>query len=411
MFKKLSFIFFIIICFGVSFSSGAQTKKQLQKKRVQLQKEMKQINTLLFKSKQQEEALLSELSDLNKRIAVRSRLIRTIDEEENKLSDEIENNQIEIDALEASLTRLKKEYADMIVQSYKTKNKQSTLLFLLSSKNFSQAYKRMQYMKQYNSYRKSQGEKIKVEYKKLATLNDSLIVRQEEKVLLIALYTKERDSVNSEKTSQVKLVQKVKKEESKYVAEFKRIQSQDNKLNKQIQRLIAEAVAKSRKKTTKKSSGFTMTPEEKLTASNFVANKGKLPWPTEKGIVVRKYGKQKHPTLAGITIQSNGIQLATEKNAKARSIFKGKVLSIQLQPGRKKMVLIQHGNYISAYKNLDNVLVKTGQSISTKQAIGTIHTDATTGKTILAFSLFKNTTLQNPESWISRGKSFALASK
>jgi septal ring factor EnvC (AmiA/AmiB activator) len=408
---KLHYILFILCSFAISFSSGAQTKKQLQKKREQLQREMKQINTLLFKSKQQEEALLSELSDLNKRIAVRSRLIRTIDEEEKKLSQEIDYNQVEIDSLEASLTKLKKEYADMIVKAYKNKSKQSTLMFLLSSKSFSQAYKRMQYMKQYNAYRKTQGEKIKIEYEKLATLNDSLILKKEEKVLLIALYTKERDSVANEKTSQVALVKKVKKEESKYVAEFKRIQNQDHKLNKQIQRLIAEEIARSNKKANSNSSGIAMTPEEKLVASTFVANKGKLPWPTERGIVVRKYGKQKHPTLAGITIQSNGIQLATERNAKARSIFKGKVLSIQLQPGRKKMVLIQHGNYISAYKNLDNVLVKRGQSITTKQEIGTIHTDATTGKTILAFSLFKNTTLQNPETWISRGKSFTLASK
>jgi len=408
---KLHFILFILFSFAISFSSGAQTKKQLQKKRVQLQKEMKQINTLLFKSKQQEEALLSELSDLNKRIAVRSRLIRTIDQEEIKLSEEIDHNQIEIASLEASLTKLRKEYADMIVQSYKNKTKQSTILFLLSSKNFSQAYKRMQYMKQYNSYRKSQGEKIKGEYDQLATLNDSLIVKKEEKVLLRALYTKERDSVNSEKTSQVILVNKVKKEESKYISEFKRIQNEDNKLNKQIERLIAEEIARSNKKAKSNSSGIAMTPEEKLVASTFVANKGRLPWPTEKGIVVRKYGKQKHPTLAGITIQSNGIQLATEKNAEARSIFKGKVLSIQLQPGRKKMVLIQHGNYISAYKNLDNVSVKRGQSVDTKQAIGTIHTDATTGKTILAFSLFKNTTLQNPESWISKGRLFTLAGK
>ncbi len=408
---KLHYILFILCFFAISFSSVAQTKKQLQKKREELQREMKQINTLLFKSKQQEEALLSELGDLNKRIAVRSRLIITIDKEEQKLSEEIERNQTGIFSLEASLTKLKNEYADMIVKSYKNKNKQSTLMFLLASKNFSQAYKRMQYMKQYNAYRKTQGEKILIEYEKLATLNDSLILKKEEKVLLIALYTKERDSVNSEKTSQVALVNKVKKEESKYVAEFKRIQNRDNKLNKQIQRLIAEEIARSNKKANSNSSGIAMTPEEKLVASTFVANKGKLPWPTEKGIVVRKYGKQKHPTLAGITIQSNGIQLATEKNAKARSIFKGKVLSIQLQPGRKKMVLIQHGNYISAYKNLDNVSVKRGQSVSTKQEIGTIHTDATTGKTILAFSLFKNTTLQNPESWISRGKSFSLASK
>jgi len=411
MCKKLSFIFFIVISLSVSFSSVAQTKKQLQKKRVQLQKEMKQINKLLFKSKQQEEALLSELSDLNKRIAVRSRLIRTIDEEENKLSEEIAINQIEIDALGASLAKLKKEYADMIVKSYKNKSKQSTLMFLLSSKSFTQAYKRIAYMKQYNAYRKTQGEKIKIEYQKYTALNDSLIFKKEEKVLLLALYTKERDSVSSEKTSQVKLVNKVKKEENKYAAEFKRIQNEDGKLNKQIERLIAEEIARSNKKANSNSSGIAMTPEEKLVASTFVANKGKLPWPTEKGIVVRKYGKQKHPTLAGITIQSNGIQLATEKNAKARAIFKGKVLSIQLQPGRKKMVLIQHGNYISAYKNLDNVLVKRGQSIDTKQAIGTIHTDATTGKTILAFSLFKNTTLQNPETWISRVKSFALAGK
>ena len=206
-------------------------------------------------------------------------------------------------------------------------------------------------------------------------------------------------------------MRKLKKEESKYVAEVKRIQNQENKLNKQIERLIAEEIARSNKKANSNSSGIAMTPEEKLVASTFVANKGKLPWPTEKGMVIRKYGKQKHPTLAGITIQSNGIQLATEREAKARSIFKGKVLSIQLQPGRKKMVLIQHGNYISAYKNLDNVFVKRGQSIATKQEIGTIHTDAITGKTILAFSLFKNTTLQNPESWISKGRTFTLASK
>ncbi len=411
MFKKLHFIFFILLCLSVSFSSVAQTKKQLQKKREQLQKEIKQINTLLFKSKQQEEALLSELGDLNKRIAIRSRLIRTIDQEEKELSEEIELNQQEIDSLETSLTKLKSEYADMIVQSYKSKSKQSTLMFLLSSESFSQAYKRIQYMKQYNAYRKLQGKKIKIEYEKLAAFNDSLIVKQEEKVLLLALYTKEQDSVKNEKNSQVKLVEKVKKKESKYIAEVKRIQSQENKLNKQIERLIAEEIARSNKKANSNSSGIAMTPEEKLVASTFVANKGRLPWPTEKGIVVRKYGKQKHPTLAGITIQSNGIQLATEREAKARSIFKGKVLSIQLQPGRKKMVLIQHGNYISAYKNLDNVFVKRGQNIATKQEIGTIHTDAITGKTILAFSLFKNTTLQNPESWISKARALTLASK
>ena len=132
MFKKLRLIFFVLMCLTVSFSSVAQTKKQLQKKREQLQKEIRQINTLLFKSKQQEEALLSELGDLNKRIAIRSRLIRTIDQEEKELSEEIDFNQKEIDSLETSLAKLKKEYGDMIVQSYKSRSKQSTLMFILS---------------------------------------------------------------------------------------------------------------------------------------------------------------------------------------------------------------------------------------------------------------------------------------
>tara|TARA_R110002073_G_scaffold279026_1_gene442964 strand:- start:222521 stop:223774 length:1254 start_codon:yes stop_codon:yes gene_type:complete len=403
-FMKLRDIFLIAIFLGLSVSAFAQTptKYQLTKKREQLQKEIKEMNTLLFKSQKEGEALLSELDDLNKKIAVRSRLIRTIDEEEKKLSEEIAKNKKEISQLEVTLKGLQDEYASMIVKSYQSKTKQNTLMFLLSSKDFSQAYKRMQYLKQYSSYRKQQGEKIKGKYIQLASLTDSLIVKQEEKSLLIALHTKEQDSVKSEKSAQEHLVQKVKAKEGKYITEIKQKQREEGKLNKQIQRLIAEAIAKSNTKGNKKSSSFAMTPEAKKLASSFIANKGKLPWPTEKGIVVRKYGKQKHPTLAGITIQSNGIQVATEEKAKARSIFNGKVLSIQLQPGRKKMVLVQHGNYISAYKNLDDVLVKQGQNITTKQAIGTIHTDAVTGKTVLAFSLFKETQLQNPEPWIGK---------
>ena len=411
---KLHHLLFILMFLTVSVSSVAQkapTKIQLEKKRQKLQEEKKQINTLLFKSKQQEETLLSELEDLNKLIAVRSRLIRTIDQEEKTLSREINGNQKEISQLEKSLDKLKNEYAKMIVKSYQSKTKQSKLMFLLSSENFSQAYKRLQYIKQYSSYRKKQGEQIKSKSLILTALNDSLVVKKEEKVLLIALYSKEQDSVTSEKNSQVRLVQKVKKEESKYIAVAKSIQRQENLLNKQIERLIAEEIARSNKKANRNSTGIAMTPEEKLISDDFVTNKGRLPWPIEKGIIVRRYGKQKHPTLAGIIIQSNGIQLVTERQAKARSIFKGKVLSIQLQPGRKKTVLIQHGNYISAYKNLDNVLVKRGQIINTKQEIGVIHTDVATGKTVLAFSLFKNTVLQNPETWISKGAILALASK
>lgn len=400
---QMRVIIFILISFLVSFSSHAQSQKQLENKRKQLQKEIKEINSLLFKSKEEAETLLSDLDDITQKINVRSQLIRTINQEAGVLSREIAKNEKKIDSQEKKLDILKKEYANMVVKSYKSKNKNSRLLFLLSSKNFLQAYKRLQYIKQYATYRKQQGEDIKATTVNLRALTDSLQVKEDEKQLLIALHTKEKENVNREKVSQEKLVTKVKAKEKKYITQIKRIQKEERKLDKKIARLIREAIARSNKKSSnKKSTSFKLTPEGEKLETTFVANKGKLLWPVKKGTVIRKYGKQKHPTLEGITIQSNGVQVATEKKAKARAIFNGKVLSIQLLPGRKKMVLVQHGNYISVYKNLDNVLVKKGENINTKQEIGTIHTDAVTGKTILAFSLFKETKIQNPELWIGK---------
>ena len=404
MYMKLRFLFFIGLFITFVGVSDAQTKWQLEKKRKQLRKEIKEAQNLLFKSKQEEETLLSELNDINKLINVRSELIQTIEREELELSHEIDKNKKEIDQLTRSLNSLKKEYAQMIVQSYKTKTKQSRLMFLLSSKDFTQAYKRLQYLKQLSSYRKLQGEEIKHTQVELTALNDSLVLRQDEKVLLIALHNKEQDSIKKEKNSQERLVERVKQQEQKYIAQINAKQREEALIEKQIQNLIKAAIAKSNAKSNTKSSGFSMSPEDKLVASNFVANKGKLPWPIKRYVVVRRYGKQKHPTMPGITIQSHGLHLATEANAKARSIFKGKVLAIQLQPGRKKMVLIQHGNYITVYKNLKSVSVKRGQSINTKEEIGIIHTDAVTGKTILEFGLFKNASIQNPENWIVQGE-------
>ena len=400
---KLRVLLLIISTIFLSLNAIGQTKSQLEKKRKQLQKEIKETKNLLFKSKKEAETLLSELDDLNKIISVRSRLIRTIDVEAEKLSNAIENNEKEINSLENNLEALKKEYANMVVSSYKSKNKQSRLMFLLSSESFAQAYKRLQYIKQYANYRKQQGEEIKITAQQLSVLTDSLRIKEDEKRDLIALYTRQKDSVDLEKTSQVRLVGKVRAKEKKYVSQLKSKQSEERKIDRQIDKLIAAAIAKSNKSSGKKaSSNFHLTPENKKLASSFVANKGKLPWPVKKGLVTRKFGTQPHATLAGITVQSSGIHIATEKGAKAKAIFKGKVLSIILQAGRKKLVLVQHGNYITAYKNLDNVLVKKDATVNTGDEIGVIHTDAVNGKTILIFSLFKETKKLNPEPWIGK---------
>ncbi len=403
--KSLSLHKFIIVSFFLLFSvvSSAQSRQDLEIQRIKLQKEIKEINSLLFRSQQKEKTLLSDLSDLNKRIRVRTKLIETINQETKQISKEIKENQKEVDLLQDRLEVLKKDYAKMVVQSYKSKTKQSRLMFLLSSKDFLQAYKRMEYIKQYNDYREKQGEEIKIETVKLQNLNDYLKETKSEKEALLLANTKEKDSIHKEKISRESLVKSVKKKEKKYTAQIRKKQQAEKAIDKKIEKLIRDAIARSKKKNNKKnlkSSGFALTPEARELEKDFLSNKGKLPSPVKRGVVVRHFGKQPHPTLRGITIESNGVFYATEKGANARVIFNGKVLAIQVLPGKKKAVLVQHGNYISVYKNLDNVTVKKGDLVSTKQELGKIHTDRTTGKTILAFVLFKEVQRQNPELWV-----------
>lgn len=380
----------------------AQSRQELEKQRQQLQKEIKEINALLFKSKKKEKTLLSDLSDLVKRIGVRDALISTIQQEAGQLEAEISENEKEVDLLEDRLEALKKDYAQMVVQSYKSRAKNSRLMFLLSSESFVQAYKRFEYIQQFAEYRERQGEEIEEETVKLENLNALLLERKKEKEDLLALNRKEKDSISNEKRSRQQMVSAVQKKERKYIAQIQKKQKAEKEIDRKIEKLIAEAIANSKKKAGVKSSGFALTPEAKKLEKDFVSNKGKLPSPVERGVIVRRYGKQSHPTLKGITIESNGVFYATEENAKARVIFDGKVLAIQVLPGNQKAVLVQHGNYISVYKNLDNVTVNKGDQVSTKQEIGKIHTDKTTGKTILAFVLFKEIHRQNPEEWVFR---------
>ncbi|MCF6223715.1 MAG: peptidoglycan DD-metalloendopeptidase family protein [Flavobacteriaceae bacterium] len=389
--------------FLISFSSYGQSRKELEKQRIEIQKEIKKINNLLFQSQTKEKNILSDLSDLNMKIGVRTKLIETINQETKQLTKEIKENEKEVDQLQNRLKALKDDYANMVIQSYKSKTKQSRLMFVLSSENFLQAYKRIQYIQQYADYRAKQGEEIKIETLKLKNLNDYLKETKAEKEMLLIVNQQEKGRIDKEKKSQEGLVNSLKKKEKKYISQIKQKQKAEKAIDKKIEKLIKEAIAISNKKSNRtniKSSGFALTPEAKLLEKDFISNKGKLPSPVERGVVVRHFGKQKHPTLKGITIESNGVFYATEKNANARVIFNGRVLAIQVLPGKKKAVLVQHGNYISVYKNLDNVTVKKGDLVTTKQEIGKIHTNKTTGKTILAFVLFKEVQRQNPEEWV-----------
>ncbi|PIX06356.1 MAG: peptidase M23 [Flavobacteriales bacterium CG_4_8_14_3_um_filter_35_10] len=405
---KRFFLFLKPFLFGLIFLIScqlmAQTKDELEAQREDLQREIRQINDLLIKTKTNEKSALSQIADLDKQISVRTKLINTYDKELNLLSNDLSQNQRKFNSLLKSLEVLKADYAKMILKAYKNKTAENRMLFLLSAKDFTQAYNRLKYMQQYTDYRKHQGLEIVKQSIILKQFNDTLKVKKGEKKALLTEAQKEQDRIKNEREDRKVLANKIKKQGRKYLADIRKKQKEENALNLKIENLIKEAISKTNVKGDKgsKLAEFRLTPEAKALAAEFVSNQGKLPWPIEKGLIVLGYGTQPHPVVKSATIQSNGIRIATEKGSKARAVFNGVVLAVQVIPGGQKAVLIQHGNYISVYKNLDQVLVEKGEKVTTKQAIGVIHTDNLSGQTILAFVLFKEVKTIDPELWIKK---------
>ncbi|QXP63414.1 murein hydrolase activator EnvC [Polaribacter sp. HaHaR_3_91] len=414
--KSRNFYIPVLIFFLSVFSVFGQTRKQLEEQRKKLNYEIKQVNSLLFKEKKKVDNALEDLNDLNRKISVRAKLIAIINAEARILSKEIRANETELKKLKKKLADLKADYADIILKSYKSKFQQSRMMFLLSSQNFHQAYKRFEYMKQYTAYRKKQGEEIVIHANEVQSVNDSLLVQKSLKDKLIASENEQKKEIEEDKRNQEKLLAAIKKKESSYkkelqskVKEEKRVTVQiDRKIREEIERAnrIARAKLKDKpsnsKPTVVKKNEFILSPEAKALAAKFELNKGKLPWPVSEGIVVRRFGTQPHPSFPGITVNGTGLHIVTKQGIKAQSIFNGRVLNILVSAEGRKNVLIQHGNYISSYNNLEKVTVKKGDVIITGQAIGQVFTDKVSKKTKLVFVLFKNTTRLNPSSWILR---------
>ena len=395
--NKAKYILLILFVFG-SLNSFSQTKKELEAQRKELQEEVNKIRSLLSQTRSVEKNELDELAEINLQINAQTKLIIAIAAESKALNKEINGNEREIKKLSNELKELKDDYADMIYKSYKSKSQNSRIMFLLSSQNFHQAFKRVQYMKQYTDFRKAQGTQISKKANELLVLNDTLTVRKKEKEILAAENKKEKEKIEKRKEEQKDVVAKIKKQEKKYISQIKKKQREERQIDKKIKKIIQIAINKSNN-TSKNSKGFSLTSEGKIVAAKFEGNKGKLPWPLKKGVVSRFYGKQSHETLPGITIESNGVHIRTEIDANARVIFDGTVLQIQSVSG-KKAVYIQHGNYISLYNNLETVTVKKGDKVITKQSLGKVYTDKISKKTILKFQIWKNTTRLNPADWI-----------
>lgn len=401
----LALLFFFVATPAVFAQNDKQA--QLEAKRQRIEEEIRQINALIFSTKKKEKSVLEETEDIAQRIRVRENLIKVTNEQANMLTREINNNLAKIDYLRDELIHLKEEYAGLIVKSYKNKSNQNRIMFLLSSESFLQAYKRAKYMQQYAKYRKKQGEQIQEKTIALQELNKTLVVQQREKQQLIAKNKTEKDKLLKEKQEQEALMATLRQDETKYAQQVKTKQKEAEAIDREIERLIKEAIAEANRKaresagnTSKGSSTkFAMTAEAKALAASFTKNKGKLPWPVERGVVVTKFGVTQHPTLPNVKTSSSGVEIATEDNAKARAVFDGEVLTVMVIKGANKAVQIRHGDFITVYQNLTDVYVKKGDKVTTKQEIGKVYTNVS-GKTILKFLIFKNVNKLNPADWV-----------
>jgi septal ring factor EnvC (AmiA/AmiB activator) len=394
-------------------------QEKLEKRKAQILREIQEKEDQLQNVKSKEKTVTAQLKIQTEKIKLKENLINTTEKQKKLLNNDMYINQMNINRLKKELVLLKEDYANMIQKSYKSRSEQSRAMFLLSSQNFLQAYKRAQYMKQYASYRKTQGVEIQEKSVELENFNQIINVQKTAKQKLIEENEKERLALEKERQVQQELAKSIKKDKKQIIAEIKKKQQETRNIDNQIQKLLKAAIAAANKKTasavakanpktttaaatkaTETSTKIVLTSEGQMIANNFKANKGKLPWPVEKGFVSLGYGDQAHPVYKSLVVHNSGVEITTDQGANARAVFGGEVISVMVLSPVNKAVMIQHGDYFTVYQNLSSVSVSKGDKVTTKQSIGKIRTSGDTGKTVLKFTISQNTTYSNPASWL-----------
>ena len=468
----LSFIF--LITTAVLWSQDNQQKK-LEERKAKIQQEIRENETKLQAVKKKETTATKAIVLQSNKIKLKEQLIATTEKQKSLLGNSIAVNQTQIEKLEKELQLLKEDYSKMIIQSYKSRSEESRAMFLLSSESFLQAYKRAQYMKQYTNYRHLQGQEIQSKTNVLYTFNAKLDVQKSAKDELIAENDKERLSLEKEKQEQLKLVESLKKDKKKIVAEIKKKQQEAKTIDKKIDKLIREAIAEANRKAAREkaardkakadaiakanalerakaiekkkeiekanalaaanakanskpkpkpipipkevekaiakvepttapvavsSTKIDLTSNGKVDSDNFKTNRGKLPWPVERGYISLGFGDQAHPVYRELQIHNSGLEFTTDSGANARAVFGGVVWSVIIISPVNKLVMLQHGDFFTIYQNLSSVTVSKGDKVSIRQSLGKIKTNGE-GKTILKFALTQNTTYANPRAWLS----------
>ena len=398
MIWQKSYRFFLTLALAFSFfffafSGFSQSRTQLNKQISQLEREIAYTNKLLSTTLKNKDDSYYKIELISRQIKRHGKVLVSIQKEINSITRDIDSKQLEIRKKESELSALKEEYAKMIYFANRNRSNYDKLMFIFSSKDFNQAYKRLKYFEQYSHYRKNQVKLINERQLALDTDVKQLEEDRAEKLSLRLKETKTKETLNQKKIEQQRGLNQLKSKERGLKSELQKQENQKAALKREVEKLINREAEKIKR--------FALTPAEIALSGNFENNKGKLPWPVERGVLYSSFGKHAHPYIKGIKTRNDGIDIATDEGSQARAIFDGEVRSIISVPGTANYaILIKHGNYFTLYSNITKASVNPGQKVKAKQNLGTIYKDPSDQSTKLQFQLWKNTSKMNPINWL-----------
>jgi septal ring factor EnvC (AmiA/AmiB activator) len=410
--KQNSFLFILLL---ITYLSFGQNKDILKQKQIALEKEINYTTSLLNKTKENKKSSLVYIDYLDKKISSQERLLQLLNIEQNllkkqifKLENKILENEKSINDAEKEIIELKKEYGEIIYSLQKNKNERNDLMFIISSETFNQAYKRILFLREYSRARKTQAlqitknqDSLAINKQRLFSQKELIKSKKEQNLKLISNKKKSLNKVLISKDEKKTAVSKLQKSEQIFLKKIKDQQKKSRQLEQKIKKIIEEEIRLAREKIKRdKDNKISLTPEAQLLSDKFSANKGKLPWPLEQGLIIQKFGKQKHKVFGNIETFNNGINIATNKNAIIRSVFDGKISRIFFIKGEGKAVLINHGEFFTVYSGLEEVKVKLGDNILAKEEIGKVLTRENDDRTELHFEIWQGYDKQDPSVWL-----------
>ena len=385
----------VVALLSVSMAASAQDTRAQEEKKARLEREIAIIDKQLAENASQSSSMLTDLSLIRKKISNRKALVSESDRVIRQYSDSIYLAQREINRLKARVDTLTAHYSKLVLSAYKNRDSRVWYMYMFASDNLGQAFRRFGYFRNLSTQMKNEAKSIRVMQDELALKQERLTLLKKEAEAVRAERKTELDNLKKDESKADNVVKKLQKDRKKYQSQLASKKKEIDALNREIARLIANAMNKDGKKSSSKNQ---KAPVDMKLDAEFSKNKGKLPWPAD-GPVVSRFGKHYHPVYKNLELPpNNGVDIALAKGEHVKAVFDGVVSQVLVMPGYNQCVLVQHGNYFTLYCKMKNIAVKAGDKVKTGQLLGDI--DTINGQTQLHFEVWKGKDPQNPETWL-----------